>query len=299
VDYAVNAVALTHSRAVALNAPMPEYWDIENEIYEPDFDSTNYASFAGRIAQAIKAQVSFVKPVICVKRNNPAAMDEIVTKLKSNSAWWNSVNGVTMHVLNTGEPAWKGEMIHDQAKTMINKFPGKTPMVTALSPSDADGLICANSLLGSYRQLMRAGIQHIIVWPITHFNMSGRQYINGALTPSGQFLRWLSMDAVGGSLINSTLSVTGETNVLTIKKSANQVVVYIAGNSGALDKSIKLTVEGFNNATISAQRLTAVNGDPASDLVEINTIIPTGTNPYYLSINKHSTYEIVRLTFTK
>jgi hypothetical protein len=299
VDYAVNAVALTHARSVALNAPMPEYWDVGNEVYEPDYDSANYAAFAGRIAQAIKAQVSFVKPVVGVKRNNPTAMDEIVSKLKSNSAWWNSVNGVTMHVLNTGEAAWVGEVIHDQAKTMITKFPGKTPMVTALSPSDADGLICANSLLGSYRQLMRAGIQHIVVWPITHFNMNGRQYHNGALTPSGQFLRWLSMDAVGGSLIRSTESVTDETNVLTIKKGANEVVVYIAGNSGAIDTSIKLNVEGFTNAAVAGQRLTAGNGDPASDLVEIENVNPAGTNPYYFSINKNSTYEIVRLTFTK
>ncbi len=299
VDYAVNAVALTHARSVALNAPMPEYWDIGNEVYEPDYDSTNYAAFAGRIAEAIRAQVSFVKPVVCVKRNNPAAMDEIVTKLQSNSAWWNNVKGVTMHVLNTGEAAWSGELIHDQAETMINKFPGKTPMVTALSPSDSDGLVCANALLGSYRQLMKAGIQHIVVWPITHFNMSGRQYHDGALTPSGQFLRWLSMDAVGGSLINSTQSVTGDINVMTIKKSADQVVVYIAGNSGALDTSIKLNVEGFGNATISGQRLKAVNGDPVSDAVDIGTVLPAGTNPYYFSINKFSKYEIVRLTFTK
>lgn len=299
VDYAVNAVALTHSRAVALNAPMPEYWDIGNEVYEPDYDSTNYAAFAGRIAQAIKAQVSFVKPVVCVKRNNPAAMDEIVTKLKSNTAWWNSVNGVTMHVLNTGEAAWAGELIHDQARTMITKFTGKTPMVTALSPSDVDGLVCANAMLGSYRQLIRAGIQHIVAWPITHFNMSGRQYVDGALTPSGKLLRWLSMDAVGGSLVNASKSVADDTNVLTIKKSANEVVVYIAGNNVAFDKSIKLTVEGFSNATVTAQRMTAVNGDTLSDLVEIQNAIPSGTNPYYFSINKHSKYEIVRLTFTK
>jgi hypothetical protein len=182
---------------------------------------------------------------------------------------------------------------------MISKFPGKTPMVTALSPSDENGLICASSYLGSYRQLIRAGIQHIVVWPVTHFNNSGRQYVNGALTPSGQFIRWLSMDAVGGSLVQSTPSVSGDTNVLTIKKSANEVVVYIAGNDGPLDKSIKLTVEGFNNATVSAQRLTAANGDVTSDVVDTDIMSPAGTNPYYFSINKKSKYEIVRLTFTK
>jgi hypothetical protein len=299
VDYAVNAVALTHSSSVTLSAPMPEYWDIGNEVYDADFDSTNYAAFVGRIAEAIRAEDSFVKPVVCVKRGDSAAMDEIVTKLQSNSTWWSNVKGVTMHVLNTGEPAWRTETIHDQAQTMMNKFPGKTPMVTALSPSDESGLICASSYLGSYRQLIRAGIQHIVVWPVTHFNISGRQYVNGALTPSGQFLRWLSMDAVGGSLVQSTPSVSDDTNVLTIKKSANEVVVYIAGNNGPLDKSLKLTVEGFTNATVSGQRLTAASGNVTSDVVDTDIISPAGTNPYYFSINKKSKYEIVRLTFTK
>lgn len=298
VDYAVNAVALTQARAAALNAPMPEYWDVGNEVYEPDYDSTNYAAFAGRIAHAIRQQDSFIKPVVCVKRNNPAAMDEIVTKLQSNPDWWNNVKGVTMHVLNTGESAWRGELVHDQAVTMIGKFPGKTPMVTALAPGDGDGLVCANAFLGTYRQLLKAGIQHIIVWPVTHFNMNGRQYHDGALTPSGKLIRWLSMDAVGSSLVQSTHNGTDQVNVLTIKKNADEVVVYIAGNSGA-DTSLKLHVEGFGNAAISGQRLKAVNGDPSSDLVEVATVTPAGTNPYYFSINKFSQYEIVRLTFTK
>jgi hypothetical protein len=247
----------------------------------------------------MKAQDSFVKPVVVVKRSMPAQMDEIVTKLKSNSGWWNSVNGVTMHVLSIGEPAWRSEEVYDQAKVMISKFATKTPMVTAMSPSDSNGLVHANAVLGSYRQLIRAGIQHIVVWPITHFNNSARQYDNGALTPSGKLVRWLSMDAVGGSLVKSTHNATDQINVLTIKKNADNVVVYIAGNSGAIDQSIKLTVEGFNNAAVAAQRLKASNGDTQSDVVVTETVNPSGTNPYYFSINKYTKYEIVRLTFTK
>jgi hypothetical protein len=299
VNYAVNAVALTQARAAALNAPMPEYWDIGNEVYEPDYDSTNYAAFAGRMAEAMRGQSTFVKPVVCVKRGNGAAMDEIVAKLQSTATWWDNVKGVTMHVLNTGEPAWRSETLYDQTRTMITKFPGKTPMVTALAPGDTDGLICADAFLGSYRQLIRAGIQHIVVWPVTHFNNSGRQYVNGALTPSGQVLRWLALDAVGGSMIQSTLSVADETNVLTIKKSANEVVMYIAGNSGAIGKALKLTVEGFTNATVTGQRMTAASGDTTSDTVVLQNANPAGTNPYYISINKVSQYEILRLVFTK
>jgi hypothetical protein len=58
-------------------------------------------------------------------------------------------------------------------------------------------------------------------------------------------------------------------------------------------------VEGFTYAAVSGQRLTAANGDTASDVVQIENVNPAGTNPYYFSINKYSQYEIVRLTFTK
>lgn len=309
VNNAVDAVAQTYASSIALNAPMPEYWDVGNEVYEdvpdgsPSYDSTNYAYFAGRIAQAIKNEVSFVKPVVCVKRSTSKdRMKEIKTTLQNNG-FMSSIAGVSMHVLDVGLKSWRGDIIKEQAQTMIATFPNKTPMVTALAPAEDNGLVSANAMLGSYRQLLRAGIEHIVVWPITHFNIKGRQYHNGALTPSGQFLQWFSMDSVGSDLMNTVHNGSNNINVITIRKSANEVVVYVAGNAAGTvtnpKKSIELTVGGFSNATVSGQRLTATNGDINSDVVTVQSVNPAGSNPFYFSINKHSQYEIVRLTFTK
>ncbi len=294
-NYAVHAVSMTQSNAAALGAPMPEYWDIGNEIYEPEYDSTQYARFAGRIAQGIKGVDAALKPVVCVKRGNLSAGQEIADTLQSNPDWWNAVEGVTFHALNFSESVWGGNGLYDQAMDMQALFPGKEFLVTALAPSSSNGLVCANAVLGSYEQLIRAGTGHIVNWPITHFNVSGRHWIDGqGVTPSGKVLRWLSKSGVGGDMLQ-VWEQSGEMKVLALREAGGNLTVYIAGLSSEIGREISLSIDGFQGSEVYAVRLKAAGGDTGSDELEQEPLVVAGTNPYRFTLNQDSHYEIVKI----
>jgi len=295
-NYASHAVSLTQSIAAGHNGPMPEYWDIGNEIYEPDYDSATYAQFAGPIAQAIKAVDSNLKPVVCVKRGNPSAAREIADTLQLNSNSWDAVSGVTFHALNVGITVWGGNTLYLQAMEVQALFPGKEFLVTALAPSPYNGLECANAILGSYEQLIRAGAGHIVNWPATHFNTSGRLWIEGlGLTPSGKVLRWLGESGIGNPMLSVTENTAHAVKVLAFKEANGQVTAYIAGMESDLGTEIKLSVGGFQGSDIRAVRLKASGADTRSDVFSEEPVSVSGSNPYVFVLNKNTTYEIIKL----
>lgn len=294
VEHAKNAVSLTKDAAEILDAPMPEYWDIGNEIYEPDHNSTTYAEFAGRIAEAIKEVDQNLKTVIGVKRGDISAAKKIANKL-IQKGWWESVDGVTFHVLNAGKNSWGGNEIYEQAINMQNLFYGKEFLVTALSPSSHNGLMSANAFLGSYEQLIRAGTDHIVIWPTTHFNMKGRQFLpSQGLTPSGKLLQWLSVSGVGSDMVSVSENSGGQIKVLALKDGTSKLTVFLAGIDIEWNR-IALTVNGFSGSSVYADRMTAGENGIEDDTLNLVRAWPSGSNPYYFGLNKHSEYEVVKL----
>lgn len=299
-NYAYNVVSMVKSNEQDIGSPNVEYWDIGNEVYEPSHESTNYAKFAGPIAMAIKEADSRAKAVVNVQPFNYESASNIVNILKTNSDWWNSVDGWTTHFLNSGIGNWSTSELYDMINKMNAIFAPKEPLITAISPSSWNGIRGANGFLCTYEQCLRAGVEHIVSWPVAHHNATCRFYVlDEGLTPAGVGMNWLVRAAVSNDMVYMSHTNGNPIKAMGFREGDEKLTVFLMGkNAGKRD--IRLEINGFASSYVVESRLSAYAGDVVHDGIA-QEFVPGGNQPryyYYTTINGTTDYEIVKLEFT-
>ncbi|HMP77337.1 MAG TPA: hypothetical protein PKE12_13665 [Kiritimatiellia bacterium] len=302
--YAFDAVRMTVATGEALGAPRVRYWDIGNEVYEPEFDPSDYARFAGHIALAIKAADPRARTVVNVapqhKNWNFTAASNIVRTLKSNPVWWDSVDAFTMHILNAGPTNWGGDSIHGMTMVMRSIFEDKEVLFTAISPSSWSGQWAANGLLSTYEQVLRAGTDHVVSWPTAHQSASGRLWhVPQGLTPSGLAMNWLIEAAMSNAMVETSHTDGNPIKAMAFRDGSERLTVFLMGkHAGA--RRVQLAINSFASGYVRETRLTGYAGAPKHDFIRTETRTRTG-NPlsrYETTINRDSNYEVLRLEFS-
>lgn len=295
---AFNAVSMTMTTEQQLNSPRVKYWDIGNEVYEPAHAAADYGQFAGRIAMAIKAADPRAKTVVNVQPFNYTAASNLVATLKSQPAWWNHIDAFTIHILNTGLERWGSDELFVMTESMKSIFQNKESLFTAISPSSWNGNRGANGLMGTYEQLLRAGTDHVVLWPTVHHNASGRLWrSNMGLTPSGLAMNRLIKAAMSNDMVATSHTDGNPVKVMAFRNGSSNLSVFVMGkNAGPLN--LRLAINGFASGYVTETRFRSYD-EPESDEVRIDRSTNEGPVYYhYTSINTFSDYELLVLEFS-